>query len=165
MKSSLVLSAFLGYSGSCNEHQGQTQWASEMSRGKCCLVVLLCLQTKPLLPMMTNPKYQKLYNVTPGCLWQPAVSLLWSIQSLLQSQSVPAAWCIFTSAIDYQTIFDDYSSSPILVSVFMLLIRIQPIRGIMMLKVTNERTENCLHGLVILCHNESHGGGRKMMIH
>ena len=116
MKSSLVLSAFLGYSGSCNEHQGQTQWASEMSRGKCCLVVLLCLQTKPLLPMMTNPKYQKLYNVTPGCLWQPAVSLLWSIQSLLQSQSVPAAWCIFTSAIDYQTIFDDYSSSPILVS-------------------------------------------------
>ena len=134
MKSSLVLSAFLGYSGSCNEHQGQTQWASEMSRGKCCLVVLLCLQTKPLLPMMTNPKYQKLYNVTPGCLWQPAVSLLWSIQSLLQSQSVPAAWCIFTSAIDYQTIFDDYSSSPILVSVFMLLIRIQPIRGIMMLK-------------------------------
>ena len=29
-----------------------------------------------------------------------------------RSLSVPAAWCIFTSAIDYQTIFDDYSSSP-----------------------------------------------------
>ena len=125
MKSSLVLSAFLGYSGSCNEHQVQAQWASEMSRGKCWMLVLLCLQTNPP-PIMTNPKYQKLYNNVPtGCPWQPAVSLLWSIQSLLQSQSVPAAWCIFTSAIDYQTIFDDYSSSPILVSVFMLLIRIQ----------------------------------------
>ena len=113
---------------------------------------------------MTNPKYQKLYNVPTGCLWQPAVSLLWSIQSLLQSQSVPAALCIFTSAIDYQTIFDDYSSSPCLSLHAPYQDTVWPIRGLMESKMTNERTENCLRGLVILRHNENHGG-RKMMIH
>ena len=111
---------------------------------------------------MTNPQYQKLYNVAHRV--PTAVSpLLWSIQSLFQSQpslSVPAAWCIFTSAIDYQTIFDDYSSSPwwrppppSLHAPYQDKDQSLPIRGLM--EMTNQRLGNCLHGLVIP------GGGEK----
>ena len=66
-----------------------------------------------------------------------------------RSLSVPAAWCIFTSAIDYQTIFDDYSSSPwwrhpppSLHAPYQDRAQSLPIRGLM--DLTNQRSGNCL---------------------
>ena len=114
-----------------------------------------------------NPSYQwwQIKNIR-SCIMSPTGGpwqlltespLLWVFNHCFnpsQSLSVLTAWCIFTSAIDYQTIFDDYSSSPgcypdpSLHAPYQDKAQSPPIRGLM--KLTNQRPENCLHGLVIL---------------
>ena len=110
---SLVLSTFLGYSGSCNQDQlqtynGRVKWAVANVRS-----LSWTLKTNPL-------QWWQILNIRScimsptGCLWPCLLSsgVFNHCFNPSRSLSVPAAWCIFTSAIDYQTIFDDYSSSP-----------------------------------------------------
>ena len=111
-------------------------------------------ETKPPR-MMTNPKYQKLYNVAhrrPRQLLTES-PLLYSI-----IVSIPASPCQFL-------LLGVSSHQPLTIKLSLMIThhlavilslhapyqdkaQSQPIRGRM--KLTNQRPENCLHGLVIL---------------